>query len=122
TLNFDKDITGLTAGDITLTGAAKGDLIKGSKTGEYKLSISGISVKNGEGITVKVDKAGYRIEPASKTVAVFIKQVGPAPTPNDGDSNVKTGTTDTPTDIVCAVVFLSLAGLVAFGFKRRVNR
>lgn len=128
TLSFDKDIQALTESDITLIGAAKGTLEKGSKTGEYKLSISGITVKNGDTVTVKVDKAkeGYLIEPGSRNASVSVKQPAPGPTPspnpNNGGGNVKTGVTDTQTGAACAAVFLGIAGLAALGFKRRFNK
>ena len=72
TLTFNKDITGLSANDITLTangtGAAKGALTaKGS--GVYELALSGITASGP--VTVGVTKSGYAITPASKDVAVY---------------------------------------------------
>ena len=126
TLSFDKDIQALTESDITLIGAAKGTLEKGSKTGEYKLSISGITVKNGDTVTVDKAKEGYLIEPGSRNASVSVKQPAPGPTPspnpNNGGDNVKTGVTDTQTGAACAAVFLGIAGLAALGFKRRFNK
>ncbi|GHV32615.1 hypothetical protein AGMMS4952_23300 [Spirochaetia bacterium] len=47
TLTFDKDITGLTAGDIALTsvttGATKGALTTTATAGVYELAVSGIT-------------------------------------------------------------------------------
>ena len=73
TLTFDKDITGLTAADITLTAGTtlvvKGALAKLSGTGLYELAVSGIRA-SGQ-ITVTADKDGYAISPASRNVEVF---------------------------------------------------
>jgi len=72
TLNFDIDITGLTANDITLTagntGAVKGALSR-TETGKYELAISGSNA--GGIIVVSVNKAGYAIVPPSKTVLIY---------------------------------------------------
>jgi hypothetical protein len=72
TLTFNKDITGLTDDDITLTanstGTTAGTLTaKGS--GKYELAVSGITA-NGE-ITVSVTKDGYTITPDSQQVTVY---------------------------------------------------
>jgi uncharacterized repeat protein (TIGR02543 family) len=73
TLTFDKDITGLSAGDIELTagstGAIKGGLTKGSETGVYTLAVSNITAS--AEVTVKVGKHGYNVTDALQTVAVF---------------------------------------------------
>ena len=72
TLTFDKDIAGLSAGDITLTpngtGAAKGSL-SSTGSGVYDLTVGGIMV--GGQITVSITKSGYGITPASKNVEVY---------------------------------------------------
>jgi hypothetical protein len=72
TLTFDRDITGLTANDITLnagtTGATKGTLTSNGN-GIYELTVSGITT-TGE-VTVEVSKSGYIINPASNTVQVY---------------------------------------------------
>jgi len=70
TLTFDVDPTTLTADDITVTGAAKGAL---TGTGTTRtLSISNITVANGESITVEIaSPTGYAITPASSTVNVY---------------------------------------------------
>lgn len=79
-LTFDKDIEGLIADDITLTTGTI-DIVKGTLnskgSGIYELAVSDISV-SGE-VTVVINKAGYMITPASKTVMVYyvkpVKQV-----------------------------------------------
>jgi hypothetical protein len=75
TLTFDKDIAGLSAGDISLTpnntGAAKGTLTKLGGTGVYELALSGIT-QSGE-ITVAVSKSGYNISGSPKQVQVHFK-------------------------------------------------
>ena len=70
TLTFSKVIVGLSASDITLSGAS--GVTKGSLTGsgpEYTLGISGVSSSGS--ITVTVSKSGYSISPSSKTVNIF---------------------------------------------------
>jgi hypothetical protein len=67
-LTFDKDITGLTAADITLTGAVKGTLT-GKDAGVYELAVSGITAEGQ--VTVGVTKSGYAITPASRQVTVY---------------------------------------------------
>ena len=72
TLTFDKNISGLSASDITLTGstgATKGALTKLSGTGVYELTVSGIS--SAGQVTVAVSKSGYAFTPASRNVNVF---------------------------------------------------
>lgn len=76
TLTFDKDITGLTAEDLILTpgttGATKGALTsKGS--GKYELTLTGITA-TGE-VAVAVTKAGYAIEPPSKSATLYVAPV-----------------------------------------------
>jgi outer membrane protein assembly factor BamE (lipoprotein component of BamABCDE complex) len=72
TLIFNKDITGLSVADITLTagstGAIKGTLTK-TATGVYQLAVSGIT--SGGTLSVAVAKSGYNITGGSKTVTVF---------------------------------------------------
>jgi hypothetical protein len=72
TLTFDKDITGLMAGDITLTpgttGAVKGTLAR-TGAGTYELALSGVSA-SGE-VSVSVTKSGYNISGGSKTAQVY---------------------------------------------------
>lgn len=72
TLTFDKDVTNLAASNITVTGATKGAL---AGTGTTRtLAISDITVENGENITVAVSNpSGFKITPASKTVAVYVE-------------------------------------------------
>jgi uncharacterized repeat protein (TIGR02543 family) len=71
-LNFDKDITGLSAADITLTagstGAVKGTLTR-TGTGVYELAVSGISVEGSVGVAVS--KYSYTINPANRDVTVY---------------------------------------------------
>ena len=72
TLTFDKDISGLSASDITLnagsTGASKGSLAK-TGTGVYELGVSGISAAGQ--VSVRVSKSGFIISPASLDVDVI---------------------------------------------------
>jgi hypothetical protein len=73
TLQFDRDIEGLAAGDITLdagsTGAKKKELFKNMDTaGKYTLELEG--VKAAGTITVTVKKSGYIIDPESKSATV----------------------------------------------------
>jgi formylglycine-generating enzyme required for sulfatase activity len=73
TLTFDKDITGLSAEDITLTGgstgAVKGSLARTVVPGVYELAVSGITA--GGSVTVAVSKSGYTITGGPKTVTVY---------------------------------------------------
>lgn len=74
TLTFDKDITGLTASEITLTdtggtGATKGNLTKvDGQPGTYDLALTGIT-KSGT-INLAVSKTGYTFTPTNKDVSV----------------------------------------------------
>lgn len=71
TLTFDKNIANLTADDITLTGADKGELTKVlDTTGKYILSISNITAADKGTVTVKVEKSGWEFTPDSQTVTV----------------------------------------------------
>lgn len=131
TLVFDQDIKGLTLDDITLKGAAKVKLIQDKESGVYKLKIKDISVKNNEEVNVKVQKDGYCINPNDKDVGVYVKKTSSDdPKPSDdskSDSgkksgkNVKTGIVDTKAGAYCAVFILSIAGIAALGFKRKIN-
>jgi len=73
-LTFDKDITGLSASDITFnggsTGAAKGNLTR-TGTGAYELAVTGINI--GGSVTVSVSKSGYNITNGTRTVTVYYK-------------------------------------------------
>jgi len=71
TLTFSRDITGLSAGDFTVTGATTGVLTR-TGTGTYTLAISAIAVANGATVTVDVSKPGFTITPASLTAAVNV--------------------------------------------------
>lgn len=131
TLVFDQDIKGLTLDDITLKGAAKVKLTQDKESGVYKLKIKDISVKNNEKVNVKVQKDGYCINPNDKDVDVYVKKTSSDdPKPSDdskSDSgkksgkNVKTGIVDTKAGAYCAVFILSIAGVAALGFKRKIN-
>jgi hypothetical protein len=74
TLEFDRDIAGLSENDVWIldpdeTGAVKGALVKsGTGTGIYSLSVSG--VKAAGTVTVTVGKTGYAFTPASRTIDV----------------------------------------------------
>jgi hypothetical protein len=78
TLAFDKDITGLTAGDITLSSYNnnKGTLGK-TGTGTYILPVSGIT-STGSVTVNSVSKSGYSITGAPREVPVFVAS-GAAP-------------------------------------------
>jgi hypothetical protein len=70
TLTFSQAITGLSVGDITLSGVAGVD--KGTLTNSglsYTLSISGFST--GGTLSVTVAKSGYTIHGSPKTAAIF---------------------------------------------------
>jgi hypothetical protein len=70
-LTFDKDITGLGSGDITLSGLAgvtKGSVTKTS-TGKYTLGISGVTATGS--VTVAVSKTGYVISNPTRSVQVY---------------------------------------------------
>lgn len=75
TFTFDKDITDLSANDITLsdpdaTEITKGTLTKVSdETGIYELAVSGI-VKSGN-ISTVISKDGYAFNPIEKAVSVY---------------------------------------------------
>ncbi|GHT73763.1 hypothetical protein FACS1894124_2630 [Spirochaetia bacterium] len=71
TLTFNKAITGLAVGDISLsgtTGAIPGDLT-GDGTGVYELGIGGITASGT--VTVSVTRTGYDISGNPKTASVF---------------------------------------------------
>jgi hypothetical protein len=69
TLTFTKTISGLSPGDISLSGIS---VTKGSITdksgGVYELAVSGIAASGN--VTASVSRPGYTIAPASKTVPV----------------------------------------------------
>jgi hypothetical protein len=70
TLTFNKAITGLAAGDISLSGIT--GLVKGTLSGSgptYTLGISGFTA--GGTLTVAVAKEGYEITNPSRTVTVY---------------------------------------------------
>jgi hypothetical protein len=72
-LNFDKSITGLAAGDITLApvGELNKNVEKGALEGEgptYWLSVSGVAVEGF--VKVSVSKSGYAVSGNPKTAAV----------------------------------------------------
>ena len=73
TLTFDRAIPGLSAGDITVTGATKGTL--GQTTANpnvYLLNISNITVADKQYISVQISKSGYELSPTSASVQVRI--------------------------------------------------
>ncbi len=70
---FSQQIPGLTADNFTVSGAVKGALT-GGENGIYWLGISGLTVGNGETVTVSVTPPpGYAITPASQGVQVWKK-------------------------------------------------
>jgi hypothetical protein len=79
TLTFDRDIAGLSAGDITLTangtGAAK-EVLTSTGYGVYELAVSGVTA--GGTVTVGVARSGYVITPTSRQVVLVAAQSGGA--------------------------------------------
>jgi hypothetical protein len=98
TLTFDKEIAGLKASDITLNAETTGAL-SGSGPA-YTLGISGITAEGN--ITVIVQKTGYSISPASKTVQVYMKTGVLAGAANMPSIKAKFGVTATGTAGVAA--------------------
>ncbi|WP_295935949.1 hypothetical protein [uncultured Alistipes sp.] len=77
TLEFNADVTGLSASDITLTsttGATKG-VVTDKGEGFYELTVTGIT-QSGQ-VTVAVNKDGYSFSPTSKQVGVFFYETIP---------------------------------------------
>jgi hypothetical protein len=73
TLVFDKDIPGLSEGDVTITsagdtGAVAGVLSPTKAAGAYTLAVSG--VKETGPVTISVGKSGYTFTPATQTAVV----------------------------------------------------
>jgi hypothetical protein len=81
TITFSEEIAGLSLGNITLTGAAKGAQLRGIGKGAYELTLSGVEAE--EEMTVGVSRSGYRVSPASMTVPVH-KNTG-VPVANAGN-------------------------------------
>ena len=80
TLTFDKEITGLSASDITLTGVSnvsKGTLSNSGAV--YTLPISGFTA--GGTLSAAVSKSGYTITGSPKTAAIFYNGTTPNPPP-----------------------------------------
>ena len=78
-LTFDIDPATLAASDITITGAAKGEL-SGSGT-TRTLGISGITVANGQTISIAIaDPNGYTISGSPQTATVYCRPVYSEPT------------------------------------------
>jgi len=78
-LTFDKEIDGLTASHITLSGLSgitKGTL-SGGADGTYTLPISGFS--KGGTLSVAVAKTGYNITGSPKTVTIYFYYSGVSP-------------------------------------------
>lgn len=82
TLTFDVDPATLTVDDITLTGATKGALT-GSGTTRI-LTITGITVDNGESVSIAIaSPAGYAVSGSPRTAVVHrkiyaLRETGPA--------------------------------------------
>jgi hypothetical protein len=83
-LTFDKDIDGLSIGDITLnsgsTGAVKDNLTRNA-TGKYELSLKNITASGA--VSVSVAKSGYNFTGQPKQVNVFYKQGSNPPNPGE---------------------------------------
>jgi hypothetical protein len=78
TLAFDKDIEGLTAGDITIdpgTTGLTGETLSRKSLGVYELAVSGI-IESGN-ITVTVSREEYLISPASREVKIYYREAAP---------------------------------------------
>ena len=70
TLSFDVDPTSLAASDITVTGATKGELSDSGAT--RTLTISGITVGNGETVSVAIaSPTGFTISGSPQTATVY---------------------------------------------------
>ena len=70
TLSFDVDPTSLAASDITVTGATKGELSDSGAT--RTLTISGITVGNGETVSVAIaSPTGFTISGSPQTAVVY---------------------------------------------------
>jgi hypothetical protein len=69
TLTFDKEINGLTASDITLSGLS--GVTKGTLSGSGPTYNLGITVTQGGTLTVAVSKTGYEISGSSQTVTIY---------------------------------------------------
>jgi len=88
TLTFDTNIIGLNVGDITLTGVngvAKEDATLGSNN-IFIMPISGFTTSGT--LTVKVEKAGSKITPASKNVDIYHAETPELPTPVADDFTI----------------------------------
>jgi hypothetical protein len=75
TLTFSEEIAGLSLGNITLTGVAKGAQLQGTGEGTYELTLTGVEAE--ETVTVGVRRSGYRVSPESMTVPVHRKTGAP---------------------------------------------
>jgi hypothetical protein len=72
TLNFSQNIVGLGAADISLTPSSfTKDSLEKTGTGEYVLSISGVTNANKGTVSVAVAKIGYAISNSPRDVTVF---------------------------------------------------
>jgi len=69
TLTFDKDITGLTVMDITITPALIKNTVNRINTGIYELAVSGIT--SSEQVSVSIGKNGYFFNPSSQITNVY---------------------------------------------------
>jgi hypothetical protein len=90
TLTFDKDITGLAAGDITLTPGAGADTVTAGTltslgSGVYELEINGDWDEAGKA-TVAVGKAGYTFTPASHEITLHRNNSDDPDGPDNPDS------------------------------------
>ena len=71
TLVFDRDVEGLSAGDITLSGGARAVSLTANGGGEYLLAVSGIAANGG--MSAAVAKEGYVFTPSSLQAAVHYR-------------------------------------------------
>ena len=111
TLTFSQAITGLAAGDITLSGVS--NVTKGNLSGSgptYTLGISGFT--SGGSLTVSVSKPGYVISDSSKTVTIYY-----TPPTLTGTVSI-TGTTQVWQTLTANTTSLGGNGTITYQWKR----
>ncbi|MDR1230001.1 MAG: hypothetical protein LBK61_01225 [Spirochaetaceae bacterium] len=113
TLVFDRDIPGLSEGDVTITdagdtGAVAGVLSPTGVPGAYTLAVSGVR-ETGE-ITISVGKSGCRFSPASRTAVVNFDETAQTVT---FASAIANGAANTQTTTALALAFSSTGATFA---------
>jgi hypothetical protein len=110
-LTFDKVIPGLAAGNITITPptgmtVSIGALSNSSNVYTLGVTLTATSAITSNTITVAVAKTGWRINPASKTLAVYVKLPTPTLGGNQGGTyTTKPAPTLTASDTVSGCTF-----------------